>query len=383
MLVGINGNEANVTHRVGSGQYAFELISHLATLASGETKFKIYLEAEPMSDFPKPSDFWEYKVIPHQRLWTLTALQKALLREKLQGTAPDVFFTPSHYAPLYMPIPSVIAIMDLSFERFPTYFKKKDYFQLKYWSWICAKQAKHILTISQFSKKEITAIYSLPENKVTVTLLGYDEARFNGTIKKQTAKIKEIKQKYKISGDYLLFLGTLQPRKNLLRLIEAFSQLENKSLQLVIVGMINEGRGGWMNAPIFERVKELGLETRVVFTGFAPDPEAPYLMAGAMGYVLPSLYEGFGIPPIEAMAVGTPVIVSKVSSLPEICGEAAIYIDDPYSVDSIKVAMEAFLALSPAEREKKAKLGLGYVTRYNWQATAQETLTVLKRVASS
>ena len=114
----------------------------------------------------------------------------------------------------------------------------------------------------------------------------------------------------------------------------------------------------------------------IILTGYLPDDDIPGLMAGAKAYVLPSLYEGFGIPALEAMACGTPVLVSRVSSLPEICGEAATYIEDPYSVESIKAGLEEVLVSGP----KKVKLGLSQVMRYNWDETANKTLEVLTHV---
>ncbi len=349
MIIGINGNEANIEHRVGVGQYAFELLSHLKTPA------KVYLSSAPRPDMPRHFD---YQVFGPKKLWTLLALQKRLLGEKL-----DVFFTPTHYAPLYLPCPSVISIMDMSFERFPGYFKKKDLYQLKYWTKLSAKNAAHILTISEFSKSEIHKIYGIPLNKITVTPLGYDTKRFRPISTK--------------TENYLLYLGTLQPRKNLVRLVEAFAALSDKSVKLMVVGMINEGRGGWLHEDIFTKVKGLGLDKRVVFTGYVPDDQVPQLMAKAKAYVLPSLYEGFGIPPIEAMATGVPVVVSRVASLPEVCGQAAIYIEDPYDISSIQRALQEALLQTPTQRAKRIELGLSWVKRYNWKDTAKKTLEVL------
>lgn len=358
MTIGINGNEANIEHRVGVGQYAFELLRHLQK-STNDVQFTIYLQNNPLKDLPKEKEFWTYKVLPGKGLWTLTALQRDLLKKH-----PEVFFTPSHYAPIYMPCPSVISVMDMSFERFPEYFKKKDLVQLKYWTKYSAKQAKKIITISEFSKKEICDLYKISPEKIAVTYPGYDKTRFNEKVKKTR------------SDRYLLFLGTLQPRKNLVRLVDAFNQIKDKEIKLVVVGMINEGRGGWMNQTIFDKVKDLGLEKRVEFAGYLPDEKIPGLMKGAIAYVLPSLYEGFGIPPLEAMAVGTPVVVSKVSSLPEICGHAATYINDPYSIDSIKSALEEVIS----KGDKKTKIGLEWVKRYNWEETAKKTLEVLQNV---
>ncbi len=343
MTIGINGNEANVTHRVGVGQYAFELLSHFP-----KKDITVYLQNKPLSDMPGLN----YEVFGPKKLWTLTGLQRKLL-----SNPPDILFTPTHYIPIYVPCPSVISIMDLGFERFPQYFKKRDLYQLRYWTRFSVKQAKKIITISEFSKSEICKIYGISKDTVVAIPLGYDIHRFHSKVSG--------KNKY---GNYILFLGTLQPRKNIERLIEAFNRLQPTSYKLVIAGMINEGRGGWMN----EKIKG---SDKIILTGYVPDEEVPILMANAKAYVLPSLYEGFGIPALEAMACGTPVIVSRVSSLPEICGQAATYIEDPYDVQSIKSALEQGL------KANKRELGLNWVKRYNWDTTTKKTLEVLYEAA--
>lgn len=298
-----------------------------------------------------------YEVFGPKKLWTLTGLQKKML-----SNPPDVLFTPTHYTPVFVPCPSVISIMDLAFEKFPQYFKPRDLYQLRYWTRYSAKQAKRILTISENTKRDIVKLYNIPAEKISVTYPGFDQKRFNPEVRG--------KNKY---GDYFLFLGTLQPRKNIERLIEAFLQLKTTS-KLVIAGMIHEGRGGWMN----ENIKS---SDKVILTGYIPDEEVPVLMANAKAYVLPSLYEGFGIPPIEAMATGVPVIASKVSSLPEVCGKAAAYIDDPYDIGSIQRALQDVLLQTPSERQKMIDLGLSWVKRYNWESTAKDTLETLYEAA--
>lgn len=373
MTIGINGNEANVEHRVGSGQYAFELISHLAKNKKPSDKIKVYLSSTPRADLPSSSNSWTYEIFGPKRLWTLTSLQKKLLT----SPPPDVFFTPTHYTPLYMPIPSVISIMDLSVERFPEYFTKKDYYQLKYWTQASVMIAKKIVTISQHSKKELCSLYSVNPEKVVVTYPGYDTTRFNNKVSFRSRRLSALIKKYHLEEGYFVYLGTLQPRKNVERFVEAFAMLERKNLKLVIVGMIKEGRGGWMYQSIFSKVKALGLVDKVVFTGYLPNEDIPYIFKGSLAYVLPSLYEGFGIPPIEAMATGVPVVVSKVSSLPEICGDAAIYIQNPYEISSIRQALQEALLHTPSQRAKKISLGLDWVKRYNWSTTAKQTLEVL------
>lgn len=352
MIIGINGNEANVVHRVGVNQYAYELLRQFEKLQISNSKFQIYLQNDPLPDMPK----FDYKVFGSKKLWTLTGLQKEILL-----TPPDVLFTPTHYAPLYVPCPSVISIMDLAFEKFPQFFKKRDLYQLKYWTHYSAWQAKKILTISENTKKDICEIYKINSDKITVAYPGYDRERFNLKVKKSN--------KY---GNYFLFLGTLQPRKNLERLIAAFKLLKT-DCKLVIAGMINEGRGGWMNEDLKLKTQNSKFQNKVIFTGYVPDEEVPVLMANAKAFVLPSLYEGFGIPAIEAMACGTPVIVSRVSSLPEICKDAAFYIDDPCNAESIRSALEKV-------NTSKIKFGLELVKRYNWEETCLKINTVLNSV---
>jgi glycosyltransferase involved in cell wall biosynthesis len=352
MIIGINGNEANVQHRVGINQWSFELLKQFSQNRELKSNIRVYLKELPRQDMPD----LDYKVLPGPGMWTLTTLQKEMIFHP-----PDILFSMTHYAPLILRCPSVISIMDLSFEKFPQYFKKSDLFQLRYWTRLSAMQASHIITISEFTKNDIIKIYGIDPEKITVAYPGYDSLRFN-------TKVVPSK-KY---GDYILYLGTLQPRKNLERLIQAFYQLLTNNYKLVIVGMINEGRGGWMNENL--KVKSQKAKGKIILTGYLPDEEIPGLMAGAKAFVLPSLYEGFGIPAIEAMAVGTPVIVSRVSSLPEICGEAATYIEDPYSVESIKTALGRGL------KNNNRKLGLEWVKRYNWETAADQTIAVLEDV---
>ncbi len=370
MTIGINGNEANQKVRVGVGQYAYELLTHLKS----NDNFQIYLEDSPLPDMPKE---FEYKVFGPKKLWTLTGLQKKLIEEKTKGKIPDVFFTPTHYTPLYIPTKSVVSVMDLAFEKFKEYYKKKDLLQLKYWTQVSVMHADKILTISEYTKKDICSLYAVNPDKVVVTYPGYDTERFNPTVKLQSKRSQELIKKFKLEMGYFVFLGTVQPRKNIERLVEAFANLPRKNLKLVIVGMIKEGRGGWLYQPIFDKVKALGIEDRVVFTGYMPDEDIPHIYKGSIAYVLPSLYEGFGIPPIEAMAAGVPVVVSKVSCLPEVCGDAAIYIENPYDIKSIKKSLQDILDMKPGELVKRVEMGQKWVKRYNWDDTAKKTLEVI------
>ncbi len=370
ITIGIDGNEANQNIRVGSGVYAFELLKQFkkyqispASLGTGRAniKYQIYLKNTPITDLPKESSTWRYVIIGPKSLWTQIGLPIKLWREKMFGRAPDIFFTPTHYAPRFSPSPSVISIMDLSFIHFPEMFNKKDLWQLKNWTGYSVKNAKKIITISRYSKNDIVSHYGIDPDKVAVTYPGYNEKKY---------QISKIKNKYNINNDYILFVGTLQPRKNIARLIEAFKiamkQFNNETMKLIVVG-----KKGWLYEEIFQKVKELRIEKRIIFTDYVKEEELPDLYRGAKCLVLPSLHEGFGIPVIEAMACGCPVVVSNVSSLPEIVESAGVFVD-PYRIESIAEGINQ-VCYDEANRNKLIKKGLLQVKKFSWQKCAEET----------
>ena len=364
MKIGLDGNEANTENRVGSGKYSYELIKQF----SNDTKyeFEVFLKQNSLSDLPKESKNFKYKVFGPKFMWTQFALPKHLTF----GKKPDVFFSMSHYGPRFSPVPYVITIFDLSYLHYPRLFNKGDLYQLTNWTKYSIKGAKHILAISKSTKHDIVKNYAVDPEKITVTYIGYDRKLFKPQSKDKIEKVKKI---YEIKGDYLIFVGTLQPRKNIVRLIEAFEKITHP-LQLVIVG-----KKGWLYDSIFHKVKDLDLEKRVIFTDYVPDNDLPSLICGAKAYVLPSLWEGFGIPVVEAQACGVPVVVSDVSSLPEIVGESGILVS-PNDVNSIANSIKR--ALDEKTRADLAKKGFENIKRFSWEKCAKETLAILEKVAT-
>jgi glycosyltransferase involved in cell wall biosynthesis len=360
MLIGIDANEANLTrHRVGVNQYAFDLL-HALSRTQTEHRFVIYLKTPPLEDLPSPRQDWQYRVIPFPKLWTQTRLPFDLF---FHFPRPDVFFSMTHYAPRIAPMPSVVAIMDLGFFKFPEQFTSKDFNQLKNWTGYSVRQAKKIIAISEHTKKDIVDIYRLDPDKIVVSYPGYDNRMFYPT------KRPEVLKKYGITTPYYLFLSSLKPSKNVEGLIKAFSDYKNNKYTLVIAG-----KKAWLYDQIFSLVKQLNLEDKVVFTGFVDEDEVPVLMTYASAFVLPSFYEGFGIPVVESMACGTPVIVSQVASLPEVAGEAGVYVD-PNSPESITKGLEE--AVGP-RRTKFVKAGLSRLKLFNWAQGAKQVISVLE-----
>lgn len=372
MRIAIDGYEANVEQRLGSSQVAFELICSLEKIDK-KNDYTIFLPSPPLGDMPKERERWKYKILKPKRLWTRIALPIALYKAK-----PDLAYSPTHYIPRFSPAKRIATIFDLSFLHFPQMFNKKDLWQLKNWTKFSAKNAQKIITISQSSKKDICNFYNVSKDKVTVAYPGYDKNKFSARGGLSFGqKIEEIKKKYKIEGNYIIYVGTVQPRKNLIRLMEVVAKIEN--IKLLVVGKtIGLGRQGWKFNEILEAPKKLGIEDRVIFTGFVPTQDLPLLLSGSQAFILPSLYEGFGIPVLEAMACGVPVICSKTSSLPEVCGKAGLLID-PYSVTQIEQAVRTAVT-DKKLRQKKIKEGLMQAKKFSWDKMARTVLKVFESV---
>ncbi len=384
MKIGINGYEAviprfgfgqktGLPNRVGSGRYCYELLVALNKIDK-TNDYIIYLPQQPASDLPKESNNWHYKVVTPRKLWTLFGLSLELL---IKRPSLDVFFSPTHYLPFFVPYASAISILDLSYIRFPELFKKRDLFQLKFWTGYSVKRAKRIFTISQASKDDIINLYKIPSKKVVVTYPGVRNV--SGEIKMGNAKL--LKEKYDIEGDYILFIGTLQPRKNIVRLIEAFARLSRvaddpRTLQLVIVG-----KKGWMWEEILDAPVKFNVGKKVKFLHNVPDEDLPAFYKNALCLVFPSLYEGFGLPVLEAMKYGCPVLTSNVSSLPEVGGEAALYFD-PKDVSDIAKRIKSVIQDSEL-RKKLIEKGYEQVKKFSWEKAAKETIAVLRQMGSS
>ena len=371
MIVGIDGNEANITGRVGINVYAYQLLWNLWKLQDewkNEMSLIVYLKNNPLSDLPKETQSFKYKVIKGDANWILSKLTPELF---FGSPHTDVFFTPSHYIPPLAPMPRVCSIMDLGYLENTGQFSKKVFWQLKWWSAISILVSKRIIAISNSTKQDIVRHYPFARKKIYVTHLGYDDKRFKTDISKEV--VRRVKNKYSIVDDYILYVGTLKPSKNIEGLIEAFAGIKT-NCKLVIAG-----KKGWMYETIFEKVKKLKLTSRVIFTGFVDEADKPALIKGARVFVLPSFWEGFGLDVLSAMAVGVPVVVSNVGSLPEVIGKAGVLVD-PNSINSIREGILKIFSLRSTEYNKLIKAELTQVKNFSWEKCARETLKVLKEI---
>lgn len=376
MIIGIDGNEANVIRKVGISEYSFELLRQFKKFSLSNIKYHIYLKDSPLEHMPEESEAWKYEIVGPKKLWTQIGLPLHLFFEKPR---PDIFFSPTHYAPRFSPIPTAISIMDLSYVHFSEMFAKKDLYQLKQWTAYSVKQAKVIFTISKSSRRDILKYYHIPEVRVVVTYPGIKIPFSSRSVGLRSKTMEELRKKFAISDKFILFVGTLQPRKNIERLIEAFASVKHQASSIKDLELVIVGKKGWLYESILEAPKKHNVEHAVKFLDFVSDDDLESLYTHAICYCLPSLYEGFGLPVLEAMQRGCPVITSNVSSLPEAGGKAALYVN-PEDVNDI--AKKLALIMQDGElRKELIHKGYEQVKKFSWEKTAKETLEVLQKLS--
>ncbi|MEK7112609.1 MAG: glycosyltransferase family 1 protein [Patescibacteria group bacterium] len=375
MIIGIDGNEANIENKVGVNQYGFELLWALAKVQDeweNRHKLIVYLREKPRSDLPGETKHFRYKVIPGSGLWIVTRLLPDLFFGRPK---PDIFFSPSHYIPPLSPVPTVCSIMDVGYLEFSGQFKKYDFWQLKFWSAYSIYISKAVIAISNSTKEDIVRHYSFASKKTFVTLLAYDKDRFNQLI--DPADVRRVLNRYSIVNDYVLYLSTLKPSKNVEGLLTAWKEVKKSfpDHKLVIAG-----KKGWLYGSIFGKVKELGLTKDVIFTDYVREEDKPGLIRGAKLFVLPSFWEGFGLDALNALACGVPAVVSNVGSLPEVAGAAGILVD-PYSINSIAEGILKVLSMPKRQYNTLVERGLEQANKFSWEKTARETLQILEKAA--
>ena len=231
------------------------------------------------------------------------------------------------------------------------------------------RRADVLVTLSEYSKQQIIKYLAVPEDKIRVVPCGVDQNLYR--VIEDDTSIAAIKSKYGIDGDYFLYVGTIEPRKNISLMVQAYADARNMLIQREadVPKLVLGGRKGWLTERIFESVKEYGVEKDVIFTDYLPQEDVPILMNGAVGFLFPSLYEGFGMPPLEAMACGTPVIVSDRASLPEVVGHAGMIVSVDNQVELADGMVK--LALDKRYRTELSQKGLEHVKKYTWERAAE------------
>lgn len=279
----------------------------------------------------------------------------------------DIFWGQNHILPfkLAKKIPTLVTVHDLSFYYFSYTLPFRSWLIVRSLFWKTIQLVTHIITPSNFVKKSLIYL-GIPHYKITVIPEGVDET-FT-TLDKNWAKTK-VKEKYKIEKDFILSVGTIEPRKNYSLLIRAFKNFEKDFLLIII------GQKGWKNERIFQLVKKLNLEEKIIFLFAIDDEDLCYFYNAATLFIYPSLYEGFGLPVLEALKCGVPTIISSSSSLPEIGGDAVLYFD-PYNEQELTNQIEKLLSSPSLQQELKEK-GLIRAKLFSFKKTAQQILNLM------
>lgn len=360
--------------RAGVSHYIEQLLKHLAQV-DHTNEYSLYTtRGVDAASLGLPPRFRVRSSIfptinPRVRIPWEQGLAPLLLRQH----GADLFHGTLNVAPFVCPVPRVITIHDLAFIRFPQTFRSYNRTYLDLATRVSARRSATILAVSEHTKREVVGLLGIPPERVIVT---YDAARAHFR-PPDPATLEAFRARHSLPKQFVLYVGTLEPRKNLLTLLEAYSQVARQSQVPLLIG----GGKGWMFAPIFKRVEELQLRERVHFVGYLEEDELPLWYAAATLFVFPSLYEGFGMPPLEAMSCGTPVVASNSSSLPEVVGQAGLMVsptDDSALAEAIlRLLQDATL------RDDLRERGHAQARAFSWRTTAERTLAAYERAFRS
>ncbi|MCX6030230.1 MAG: glycosyltransferase family 1 protein [Chloroflexi bacterium] len=363
---------AAVHRRAGLGRYAESLARELRPLLGDRLAFFYNREqgVEPlvgMEDVPSRSIALGYK--PWRMLvWAGQAAHVGFNR-LIPGA--ELFHATEHLLLPLRGVPTVLTVHDLIFRRLPQHHKPLNRWYLNLTLPLFCRRATHVIAVSEQTRRDLIAAYRLPPEKITVIQEAADP-RFGP---QPPEAVTAVRARFGLPDRYVLFVSTIEPRKNLIRLLAAFERVHAAGLTdaLVIVG-----KRGWLYDDFFAALERSPARQAVIFPGYVPDADLPAVYAGSQVFAFPSLFEGFGLPVLEAMACGAPVICSNTSSLPEVAGDAALLVD-PLDVDALTDALHRLLA-DPDLHADLARRGLAQAARFSWAQTAMKTLAVYRRL---
>lgn len=370
MLIGYEAS-ALQGHKSGVGYYTENMMASVMKEAPQHryvlfTNRDIRQSRRPLGD----ETVYGRRFFPVRAVWMQTGLPVAL-----RDVRPDVCHFTNYLAPVACSCASVVTIYDMTVFITPQFHGFKKQVLDRTLIPRVARRANAIITVSNSARNDILRYLRVPREKVKV-ITGAVSPMFRPV--EDCARLEAVAMRYNLPQPFILYVGTIEPRKNLRRLIQAFANLKKRGLphKLVIVG-----QQGWHFEPIFAEVEKLGLKSDVLFTGYVPIEDLPALYSLCEMMAFPSLYEGFGLPVLEAMACGAPVVTSRSSSLIEVAGEAGILVD-PLSVDDIADALFR-IHRDPDLRHDLRQRGIEHASRYTWEATARSTLAVYEQVTTA
>src|SRR5256714_4723842 len=356
----------------GNETYAINLIEALAEIDQTNLYTLYVTKRHAIERFANRwPNFCVKQTLPHT---PLIRIPLTLSRE-LRRNPVDVLHV-QYTAPPLAPCPVVTTIHDLAFEHLPETFNRRSWMQLRLTVRHTARQAAQIITVSEYSRQDISATYRIPSARITATPEAASGKFFPVT---DGTELKAIREIYGIERNYILSLCSIQPRKNLIRLVEAYSFLRKSSAGAKLPQLVLAGKRAWLDDEIFRAAQREPVAEDIVLTGYVADEHLNALYSGATCFVYPSYFEGFGLPILEAMKCGTPVIAGNRTSIPEVAGEAAVLFD-PFDTNSLVDALQRLLRDPECRATLRAK-GLQRASEFSWKTTARLTLEVYKRAA--
>lgn len=358
MVIGIDASRANQQYRTGTEWYSFHVIQELKKLIPAEHQVVLYSKQPLLPDLADVPPNWSSRVLhwPPKFLWTQFRFSIEMLISR-----PDLLYVPAHTIPLIHPKKVLTVIHDAGFDRQKELYGTVERAYHRFSVRLALKDATQIITVSDFCKREMLELYEVAPDRINVIPNGFNDL--------STIPETDVLQRNHIQSPYFFYMGRLEHKKNTPRLVHAFAELKKRTsepAQLVLAGS-----AGFGYDEVIQAIQEHQLTSDVKLLGWTSDEDAATLMKHAHAFVFPSLYEGFGIPVLEAMNVGTPVIASDIPALREVAGDAALFFTSDSFV-ALASAMEVLLT-QPQQRDNLTRQGKQRITLYSWKQTAEET----------
>jgi len=354
----------------GNETYATNLIEALAEIDQ-TNRYTLYVtKREAIERFSNRwPNFSVKQTLPHTPIVRIPLT----LAHELRRHPVDLLHV-QYTAPPLAPCPVVATIHDLAFEHLPQTFNRRSWIQLRLTVRSTARRSAHVITVSEYSKADIMRTYGLAADRITVTP---EAASPQFAPVRDPADLDQVRRSYGIDSDYVLSLCSLQPRKNLVRLIEAYTHLRREHLSDKFPKLVLAGKRGWLDRETLAAAERSPYIKDIIFTGYVPENSLPALYSGACCFVYPSYFEGFGLPVVEAMQCGAPVIAGNRTSLPEVISDAGLLVD-PFDHRELANAVMKLVS-DPTAREKFRSRGLERAKKFNWLSTAKLTLQVYEQ----
>ena len=368
MVIGIDASRANRDQKTGVEWYSYHLIEKLKKdpQSFGDT-FILYSLNKLKGNLAQLPENWQSR----QLFWFLKYFWTQIrLAWEILINSPDLLFVPAHALPVFSLVKSVMTIHDLGFKKYPQHYSIWQRIYYSFVHWWGTIRAEQIIVPSVFTQKELTKLYHLSKDKIKVIPLGYDQENY--FIRKDRNEMEAILSHYGVKMPYFLYVGRLEKKKNIKGLIQAYQQLTINHQSLIIPSLVLIGQPGYGYSEVKNQIKK---NKNIIFLGYVKNQDLAVFYNRAEAFIFPSFYEGFGIPILEAMACGCPVLASRVASIPEVGGQADLYFN-PQDISEITQSMNKIIKHQDLKKDLIAK-GLEQVKNFSWERCAEKTLKVL------